>query len=224
MAIPDVALVLNTEERTPLVLVLDRSGSMGGEKIDALNEGLKTLEQEIKSDTVTAQRGRVLVVQFGGNDEVDVGQWQDAKDFAAPTLVAGGATPTGLAVQAALSAIEAQKAEMKSAGINYKRPILLLMSDGDPTDDWDNVAAACRAAESANKVTVFPLAVGSGANIDILKQFTNKGAAIQLTRLKFNELFIWLSNSVKAVSQAAAGQPAQVSSIDSFGTIGTSTN
>ena len=42
-AIPDVALVDNTEQRTPLVLVLDRSGSMGGAPIEQLNEGLQLL-------------------------------------------------------------------------------------------------------------------------------------------------------------------------------------
>ena len=43
--IPDVALVDNTEQRTPLVLVLDCSGSMDGEPVSLLNEGLALLEQ-----------------------------------------------------------------------------------------------------------------------------------------------------------------------------------
>ena len=54
-AIPDVALVDNTEQRTPLVLVLDRSGSMAGDPIIQLNEGLKVLEQELKSDAIAAK-------------------------------------------------------------------------------------------------------------------------------------------------------------------------
>lgn len=47
--IPDVALVDNSEQRTPLVLVLDRSGSMAGAPIDQLNQGLQLLEQELKT-------------------------------------------------------------------------------------------------------------------------------------------------------------------------------
>lgn len=46
--IPDVALVDNSEQRTPLILVLDSSGSMYGQPIQQLNEGLKLLEQELK--------------------------------------------------------------------------------------------------------------------------------------------------------------------------------
>ncbi|WP_248595633.1 hypothetical protein [Candidatus Accumulibacter phosphatis] len=46
--IPDVALMDNTDERTPLVIVLDRSGSMAGECINALNSGLIALEKALK--------------------------------------------------------------------------------------------------------------------------------------------------------------------------------
>src|SRR5579862_9361225 len=89
--IPDVALVDNTEQRTPLVLVLDCSGSMGGEPIAQLNEGLRVLEQELKSDVIASKRVRILVVQFGGNDAVEaVGDWRDAMEFSAPALTAMG--------------------------------------------------------------------------------------------------------------------------------------
>ena len=221
--IADVALVDNTEERTPLVLVLDRSGSMEGDRISALNQGLKTLEQEMKSDETTSTKGRVLVIQFGGDDEVEVGQWLDAMDFAAPTLVANGRTPTGNAIQTALSVIEAQKVELKAAGISYKRPILMLMSDGEPTDAWEAAAATCRAAESANKVTVFSIGIGEDSNLNTLGQFSNKGA-VSLNGLNFKELFVWLSNSVKAVAKTAQGQAAQLPAINTWASVGTGTN
>ena len=70
--IPDVALVDNTEQRTPLVLVLDCSGSMAGEPIDFLNQGLALLEQELKSDVIAAKRVRILVIQYGEHDEAMV--------------------------------------------------------------------------------------------------------------------------------------------------------
>ena len=70
--IPDVALVDNTEQRTPLVLVLDCSGSMAGEPVSLLNEGLALLEQELKSDVIAAKRVRILVIQYGAHDEAVV--------------------------------------------------------------------------------------------------------------------------------------------------------
>ena len=93
--IPDVALVDNTEQRTPLVLVLDCSGSMDGEPVSLLNEGLALLEQELKADVIAAKRVRILVIQYGAHDEAVVASnWCDAMDFTAPVLSANGTTPT----------------------------------------------------------------------------------------------------------------------------------
>ena len=64
--IPDVQLVDNSEQRTPLVLVLDCSGSMDGAPIQQLNQGLKLLEQELKGDAIAAKRVRLLVVRRSG--------------------------------------------------------------------------------------------------------------------------------------------------------------
>lgn len=218
-AIPDVALVDNTEQRTPLVLVLDCSGSMAGEPIAQLNEGLRLLEQELKADAIASKRVRILLVQYGGMDNAEVvGDWQDAMDFIAPTLEAMGTTPTGQAVDLALAKIEEEKQNFKSAGIAYTRPWMFVMSDGQPTDDWQGAADRCRHAEQSNKVAVFPLAVGSGARTNTLGEFSSKGAAAvkQLQGLKFQELFLWLSASMKVVSQARPGGQAQLPAADSW--------
>ena len=217
--IPDVALVDNTEQRTPLVLLLDCSGSMGGEPINQLNQGLRVLEEELKGDAIASKRVRILIVQFGGQDGVEaVGDWRDAMDFTAPTLVAMGTTPTGQAVDFALAKIEEQKAGFKQAGIAYTRPWLFLMSDGQPTDNWQAAAQRCRDAEHANKVAVFPIAVGGNAHADALGQFSSKGEAAvkKLDGLKFQELFLWLSASMKVVSQSRPGGQAQLPSVDGW--------
>lgn len=213
--IADVALQDNTDERTPLVLVLDCSGSMKGDPIVALNAGLQTLETALKNDPTTSTRGRVLVIEFGGDDEVIQGEWQDAMDFSVPYLKAKGQTPTGAAISTALRAIEIEKGRLKAAGISYKRPILMLLSDGDPTDDWESAAEACRISESANKVTVFAIGIGDDAQRSVLGRFSSRGA-VHIKGLQFNELFVWLSASIKAISQTAKGRIADLGPIDSW--------
>ncbi len=220
--IPDVALIDNSDERALLALVLDCSGSMlDDNKIVLLNEGLKTLEGELKSDPIAARCGRVLVISFGGDNKVELmGEWTDAMDFTPPTLMAGGLTPLGTAMRCALDEIEAQKSQMRSAGVSYKRPIILLLSDGEPTDDWQQVATECLAAETSHKVNIMPIGIGGQANRQILGAFSNKGA-LNLTGLRFKELFIWLSRSIQAVSRATTGAAVQLNPVDSWAQIQT---
>jgi uncharacterized protein YegL len=217
--IPDVQLIDNSEQRTPLVLVLDRSGSMGGEPIDHLNQGLALLEQELKSDSIASKRVRLLVIQLGENDQAEVvGDWTDAMEFSAPRLSASGTTPTGAAMDLALSKIEEEKQRFKQAGVAYTRPWLFLMSDGEPTDNWQEAAARCRQAEKANQVAVFPIAVGEGANQATLGEFSGKGAlgVKRMHGLKFKELFLWLSTSMKVVSQSRPGGQVQLPATDNW--------
>ncbi len=220
--IPDVALIDNSDERAPLVLVLDCSGSMQDDnKIGLLNDGLKTLATELRNDPIAARCGRVLVISFGGDNNVELmGDWTDAMDFTPPELRAGGMTPMGAAMRCALDEIEAQKGQMRSAGVSYKRPIVMLLSDGEPTDEWQQVAADCKAAEAAHKVNVMAIGIGDQANRDILGAFSNKGA-LNLKGLRFKELFIWLSRSIQAVSRAASGGTVQLNPVDSWAQINT---
>lgn len=218
--IPNVSLIDNSDERAPLVLVLDCSGSMQGQPIRMLHEGLKKLDLDLKADPITAKRGRICVITFGGGDEVSVTDWQDAMDFQPPEPVASGRTPTGKAVRVALEEIEAQKEELRAAGVSYKRPIMMLMSDGEPTDDWEDAAAECRAAEADHKVTVMAIAIGAEANKQVLDQFSSRGA-VRMEGLKFNELFVWLSRSVRAVSKAVKGETAQLPAMDSWASVDT---
>ena len=220
--IPDVALIDNSEERAPLVLVLDCSGSMQDEnKVQLLNEGLKTLASDLKADPIAARCGRVLVISFGGDSNVEtMGDWTDAMDFTPPQLLAGGLTPLGAAMRCALDEVESQKTQMRAAGVSYKRPIIMLLSDGEPTDDWQQIAADCKAAETAHKVNIMAIGIGEAANKATLGEFSNKGA-LTLSGLKFKELFVWLSRSIRAVSRAPAGGSVQLNPVDSWARLST---
>ncbi|AKG69637.1 MULTISPECIES: vWA domain-containing protein [Serratia] len=219
--IPDVAFINNSDQRTPLILVLDCSGSMGGEPIDQLNQGLALLEQELKDDVIAAKRVRLLIIEYGGYDQCKLhGDWTDAMDFVAPRLAAGGTTPMGQAVMLALNEIEAEKQRLKQAGISYTRPWLFLMSDGQPTDEWEGVAELCRQAEASNKVAVFPISVAD-ASTEVMGRFSQHGSngVKRLSGLQFRELFLWLSASMQVVSQSVPGGKAQLPATDSWSNV-----
>ena len=211
LSIPDVTLRDNNSQRLPCILVLDASASMSGDPIGELNGGLKILEGELKRDDIASQRVQLLVIKFGGDDDVEImTDWTDAMDFAAPQLRTNGRSPMGKAVQVALTKLEEQKARYRANGINYNRPWLFLITDGEPTDDqWQVVAEQSRAAEEAGRVTVYAIGVGPDANLEKLANFSTRVPA-RLEGLKFRELFIWLSQSASTASKAALGANVQL--------------
>jgi|TARA_B100000315_G_scaffold258656_2_gene311580 uncharacterized protein YegL len=186
----------------------------GTDAIRELNDGLKILEEELKSDDTAAQRVQLLIIRLGDDDQVSIIQdWTDAMDFRAPTIRANGRTPLGKAMRTALDKIEEQKENYRSHDIPYNRPWIFVITDGEPTDlDWEESAADCRLAEDENKVVIF--AVGTqDANFDALKSFSNR-EPVRLDGLKFRELFVWLSRSVSSGSKASRDSEVQLPAVD----------
>ncbi len=209
ISIPDVALADNTSQRLPCVLLIDGSGSMGGSPIDELNAGLRLLEDELKKDDIASQRVQLLVIRFGNDVEI-ITDWTDAGSFSAPQIKAAGLTPMGEAVRLALTKLDEQKAKYRANGIAYNRPWVFLLTDGEPTDDkWQQAAAESRAAEQAGKLVFFGIGAGTEADLGKLAEFSTR-APVRLQGLKFRELFLWLSRSTSSASKAAQGTNVQL--------------
>lgn len=221
-------LLTNPSQRTPCVLVLDASASMasptakGTRCIDELNIGIRTLESELKGDPVAKMRVQLGIVSVGGpgGSAEKMMDWTDAIDFEAFDLNSGGNTPLARGLELALEMIEGQKQIYKSAGVQYTRPWLMVLTDGEPTDDpavWTRAAAACRQAESARKCVIFPIGIGD-ANVAMLQQISTTPVKA-LDQTKFSELFQWLSASLSSQSQSAQGQTVALGSTDPWAAV-----
>jgi uncharacterized protein YegL len=109
----------------------------------------------------------------------------------------------GAAIERGLQMLDAQKSIYKSNGILHYRPWIFLITDGGPTDSWQNAARLVHEGEANKKFKFFAVGV-EGANFDILKQIS-VGEPIALRGLRFRDLFAWLSSSLSAVSQSNLG-------------------
>lgn len=209
--IPDVALAENTSQRLPCVVILDGSSSMAsGGAIEALNAGLRDLENDLKNDEVARLRVRVMVLRVGAPDGVEVlVDWTDAIDLDIPEIIANGGTPLGEATRFALREIEAEKDRYRANGIPYNRPWLFLLTDGEPTDiGWETAADQCYQAEQAGRVSVFCVGIGNG-NLAKLARFSPR-QPLAIKGLAFREFFLWLSRSTRAGSKAASSDTIQL--------------
>ena len=193
----------NPEPRCPCVLLLDNSGSMHNEPIEALNEGLKTFRDELNRDSLAKKRVEVAIVTF--NNDVNVVQdFVTADQFEPPRLEAQGLTHMGSAILQGLDMIESRKSQYRSNGVNYYRPWVFLITDGEPQGEPDSIveqaAQRIQEAEANKRVAFFAVGV-EGANIPRLSQIVVR-SPLKLRGLDFQEMFIWLSASMQRVSQS----------------------
>ena len=193
----------NPEPRCPCVLLLDTSGSMHGEAIDALNEGLWVFKLEVCKDPLAARRVEVAVVTF--DDRVQVVQpFIGIEDFEPPVLTAQGLTHMGGAINTALDLIQLRKRQYKANGITYYRPWVFMITDGEPQGEPDEVVAQAaqrvREDETQKHVAFFGVGV-EGANLERLRGIATR-QPVRLKGLNFRELFVWLSSSMQAVAQS----------------------
>src|SRR3954453_7364126 len=132
------AFVDNPEPRCACLLLLDTSGSMNGKPIEELNAGLRAFKEAMASDPMAMLRVEVAVITFGPVQVLT--EFQTADIFEPPHLSVTGDTPMGAAIMQGLDLLDARKATYKQAGVAYYRPWVFLITDGSPTDQWQQAA------------------------------------------------------------------------------------
>jgi uncharacterized protein YegL len=205
---PTPDIVGNPEPRCPCLLLLDTSGSMRGQPIAELNGGLVAFKDELTADTMAAQRVEIGLVTFG---PVQVqSEFQTPDLWIPPTLRAGGETPMGAAIEHGLKMLDARKQVYKQTGLSYYRPWIFLITDGGPTDEWQNAAALVRAGDNNERKAFSFFCVGvENAKMDILAQISVR-EPLRLKGLRFRDLFSWLSSSLGMVSRSKPSDAVQL--------------
>lgn len=189
------------DPRCACVLLLDVSASMSGRPLDELNAGLAAFREALSADSLAMKRVEVSIVTFGPV-KIEM-PFTSALTFDPPTLQAQGDTPMGEAITQALNMVEDRKLVYRSHGISYYRPWVFLITDGAPTDQWQAAANAIHEGEVAKKFAFFAAGV-KDANMDTLRQISTR-TPLALDGLKFRELFLWLSSTLKSVSHSTPG-------------------
>jgi uncharacterized protein YegL len=162
-----------------LFYVVDKSGSMSGSPINAVNtaimESIPVLkeisdgpEADIKVATLTFSTSADWL---HGPVGVDNFQWSN--------IMADGLTSMGMAfskLNEKLSREEYLKSQNTIAA-----PIIILLSDGEPNDNWESELTKLKENKFFKVAVKFAIAVGNAANIDILTKFTGNKEAVLLT-------------------------------------------
>ena len=202
----------NYEQKCLCVLVLDVSGSMGGDPIRELNKGLQDFYYEISSDPTTSQRLEVAMVTFSHIVKT-IQPPALVENFTMPQLTVTGSTATVDAVREAIDIVAARKAWYKTTNQTYYRPWIILMTDGEPDSDQDVEGLAKQIKQDTEKKTYsfLPIGVGKDANMGVLSKIQGNISPMKLQGTKFSSFFKWLSASMGTVVNSTEGQQVNIS-------------
>ena len=120
--------------------------------------------------------------------------------YKAPFKLFGG-TNTSEGVNLALDKIEERKRSYRNNGIDYYRPWLFLITDGEPTEAQEIVSEMTKRlkdADSEKRVAAFSVGV-EGADMNMLAEISPR-RPLALKGLEFSAMFVWLSQSMSRVS------------------------
>lgn len=132
---PNASKFTMVQRFKPVVLLLDVSGSMSGEKIDRLYDAVTTMIDRFQDGCQKEISYKVAIITFGAGGAslhtpyTDVGNLQNL-----PRFQADGGTPLGRALMMAKEMIEDPDTTKRGA---WYRPTVVLVSDGYPNDSWE---------------------------------------------------------------------------------------
>lgn len=161
----------------PVILLLDVSGSMRGDPINALHDAVTEMVSSFADQRSREKMIKVAVITFGGSGAKLHTPYTDAPDLQAhgiPRFNADGGTPLGAALNEAKKLIEDRS---KTPGKWYC-PAVVLVSDGEPNGEWKSPLQSFINEGRTTKCIRIGVPIGTGANVDMMQTFTGDKAMI----------------------------------------------
>ena len=180
--------------RLPVYLLLDTSGSMYGEPIEAVKNGVQTLISTLRSDPYALETAYISIITFNSSAQ-QITPLTELASFQQPNIDASGCTALGGALELLSQKIDSEITKTTAEVKGDWRPLIFIMTDGVPTDDITKGLSEFKKRKCG---MVVACAAGQGASTDTLKQITEN--VVQLDTADSASI----STSSKSVEETAA--------------------
>ena len=147
--------------RLPVYLLLDTSGSMYGEPIEAVKNGVQTLISTLRSDPYALETAYISIITFNSSAQ-QVTPLTELAAFQQPNIDASGCTALGGALELLSQKIDSEITKTTAEVKGDWRPLIFIMTDGVPTDDISRGLAEFKKRKCG---MVVACAAGQGAKV-----------------------------------------------------------
>lgn len=168
---------IDSKKKAPICLVLDISGSMSSygtgrmTRIDELNANVLKFLDFVRKNEKAKRISDICIITFGGTVNV-VSGYTNIESIQFRPFTANGSTPMGEAMEKAVELLNLRRQYYRDNSIERYKPIMLLMSDGDPTDQYEGVAATISQMVVNKEIKLFPVGIGSDFNKQKMSKFS----------------------------------------------------
>lgn len=166
MAFDVSEFVAEKPKSIPVLLLLDVSGSMSGEKINSLNKAVEMMIDEFRKAQTMETFIKLGIITFGAEVKVHLAL-SEVNDVEFSPLSANGMTPLGAALKLAKSMVE----DKEIFSSRDYRPAVVLLSDGAPNDEYKEPMSDFTSNGRSAKCDRFAVAVGEDADKNMLQSF-----------------------------------------------------
>lgn len=185
--------------RLPVYLLLDTSGSMYGEPIEAVKNGVQTLISTLRSDPYALETAYLSIITFNSTAQ-QITPLTELAAIQQPNIDAGGCTALGGALELLAKKVDR---EITKTTVEIKgdwRPLVFLMTDGEPTD---SITKGLEEFKKRKFGMVVACAAGQGANINTLKQITENVVSLDTAdSATIKAFFKWVTASISTSSKS----------------------
>jgi len=184
--------------RLPVFFLIDESGSMMGEPIEAVRIGVQTMLSSLRQDPYALETAHISFITFSESARTVV-PLTELMSIQAPEFNASGQTSMGAALKELAQSIERDVRKSSPDQKGDWKPMVFLLTDGSPTD---NLEAGIEALRKVKVGTFVACAAGPGASTDQLSKITESVVRLDtLDSSAVKSFFKWVSSSVSTSSQ-----------------------
>lgn len=152
----------------PIIILLDVSGSMYGEKINYLNSTVREMLTSFSNEEAARTEINVTIITFGASTKIHA-DLKPAKGITWSDMETDDMTSLGEALEEAKQLVEDRN---KIPSKSY-RPIVILVSDGELTGNWEDSLEKFISNGRSAKCDRWAVGIGENSNLDILNKFIN---------------------------------------------------